>query len=58
MSYGKNEQFKRLREAVGRYHRLRKQLRKMEILSRKITFQEAPHPGRQKRLPGKVLGVN
>jgi hypothetical protein len=52
------EQFKRLKEAVGNYRRLRKQLRQMEILSRKIIFQEAPHPARQKRLPGKVLGVN
>lgn len=52
------EQFKRLKEAVGNYRRLRRQLKQMEALSRKIIFQEAPHPARQKRLSPKVLGVN
>ena len=52
------EQFKRLKEAVGNYRRLRKQLAEMERLSRKIIFNEAPHPSRRKRLPPKVLGVN
>ena len=52
------EQFKRLKDAVGNYRRLRKQLQQMEMLSRTIIFQEAPHPTRQKRLSRKVLGVN
>ena len=52
------EQFQRLQEAVGNYRQLRKQLKQMEALSRKIIFQEAPHPARQKRLSPKVLGVN
>ena len=52
------EQYKRLKEAVGNYRRLRKRLKQMETLSRKIIFQEAPHPARQKQLSAKVLGVN
>ena len=52
------EQFERLQEAVGNYRQLRNQLKQMEALSRKIIFQEAPHPARQKRLSSKVLGVN
>ena len=52
------EQFKRLKEAVGNYRRLRQQLKQMEMLSRKIIFQEAPHPARRKRLSSKVLGLN
>ena len=52
------EQFERLQQAVGNYRQLRKQLKQMEALSRKIIFQEAPHPARHKRLSPKVLGVN
>ena len=53
-----SNQFARLRAAVANYRQLRKQLKEMEKLSRKIIFQEAPHPARQKRLSAKVLGVN
>jgi len=52
------EQFQRMRQAVKQYRRVRKLLRQMEQLSRKIIFQEAPHPHRRKRLSGKVLGTN
>ena len=52
------EQFQRLNEAVSNYRRLRKQLKQMEKLSRRIIFEEAPHPARQKRLSRKVLGIN
>ena len=52
------QQFERLEEAVGNYRRLRKQLKQMEALSRKIIFQETPHPARQKHLSPKALGVN
>lgn len=52
------EQFTRLKEAVTNYRKLRKQLKQMEMLSRKIIFQEAPHLARQKRLSHKVLGFN
>jgi hypothetical protein len=52
------EQFTRLKEAVGNYRRLRKQLKQIEMLSRRIIFQETHHPLRQKRLSRKVLGVN
>lgn len=52
------EQFARLREAVGNYRRLRKQLAEMERISRRIIFNETPHPSRRKRLPAKVLGLN
>jgi hypothetical protein len=52
------EQFNRLKEAVANYRQLRKRLKKMEMLSRKIIFKEAPHPTRHKVLSPKVLGVN
>lgn len=52
------EQFQRLNQAVGNYRRLRNLLKKMERLSRRIIFEEAPHPARQKSLSRKVLGVN
>jgi len=52
------EQFARLKEAVENYRRLRKQLAEMERISRKIIFNEAPHPARRKRLSSKVLGLN
>lgn len=52
------EQFKRLKEAVANYRQLRKHLKELEALSRKIIFQEAPHPARQKRLSRRVLGTN
>lgn len=52
------EQFGRMTEAIGNYRRLRKQLKKMEQLSRKIIFQETPHERRRKKLSLKVLGLN
>ena len=52
------QQFKRIQQAVINYRRLRKRLQQMEMLSRKIIFQETPHPARQKRLSRKVLGLN
>ncbi len=52
------EQFVRMKEAVGNYRRLRRQLKEMEKLSRRIIFQVEPHPGRRKRLSGRVLGLN
>ena len=52
------EQFAKMKEAVGNYRQLRRQLGKMESLSRRIIFQSAPHPGRHKRLTHKVLGIN
>ena len=52
------EQFRQMREAVNNYRQVRRLLRQMEILSRKIIFQKAPHPRRRKRLSGKVLGIN
>ncbi len=51
------EQFGLLKDAVTNYRQLRKQLTKMEMLSRKIIFQQAPHPARRKRLSRKVLGL-
>jgi len=52
------EQFVRMKEAVGNYRLLRRQLKEMERLSRRIIFQVAPHPDRRKRLSQRVLGLN
>ena len=52
------EQFVRMKEAVGNYRLLRRQLKEMEKLSRRIIFQVEPHPGRRKRLSYRVLGLN
>jgi len=52
------EQFARMKEAVTNYRDLRRQLARMERLSRQIIFQLAPHPSRRKRLSQKVLGTN
>jgi hypothetical protein len=51
------EQFTQMKEAVGNYHRLRRQLSELEKLSRRIIFQSVPHPSRRKRLSQKVLGI-
>src|SRR5690349_18580817 len=52
------EQFGKMREAVVNYRQLRRQLRKMERLSRRMIFESHPHPSRRKRLSQKVLGTN
>lgn len=52
------EQFAHLKDAVGNYRNLRRQLQQMERLSRQIIFQMAPHNARHKRLSQKVLGIN
>jgi len=52
------EQFRLLQQATRNYRELRRLLHQMETLSRKIIFQNCPHPGRRKRLNQKVLGTN
>ncbi len=52
-----SEQFGPMKEAVGNYRKLRRQLRQLETLSRRIIFQSNPHPSRRKCLSQKVLGV-
>jgi hypothetical protein len=52
------EQFAHLKQAVGNYRNLRRQLQQMERLSRQIIFQTAPHNARQKLLSQKILGIN
>lgn len=52
------EQFAKMKEAISNYRQLRQHLRAMEKLSRRIIFQNAPHPHRLKRLTQKVLGTN
>lgn len=52
------EQFAHLKQAVGNYRNLRRQLQQMERLSRQIIFQTAPHNARHKYLSQKVLGIN
>jgi hypothetical protein len=51
------EQFAQMKAAVGNYRKLRRQLRQLEILSRRIIFQGLPHPSRRKRLSQKILGT-
>jgi len=53
-----SEQFAKMKEAVGNYRQLRRQLRKMENLSRRMIFSSYPHPHRRKSLSPKVLGTN
>jgi hypothetical protein len=53
-----SEQFAKMKEAVGNYRQLRRQLRKMENLSRRMIFSSNQHPHRRKRLTPKVLGTN
>ncbi len=50
-------QFDQMKEAVGNYRKLRRELRQLEQLSRRIIFQSFPHTGRHKRLSHKVLGL-
>lgn len=52
-----SEQFAKMKEAVGNYRRVRRQLRDLEKLSRRIIFQGLPHPSRRTRLSQKVLGT-
>src|SRR6266849_8869287 len=51
------EQFAKMREAIANYRRLRQQLNQMEILSRTMIFESAPHVSRLKSLSRKVLGT-
>ena len=53
-----SEQFARMKEAVGNYRQLRRQLRKMENLTRQMIFRSCPHPHRRKKLTSNVLGTN
>ena len=52
-----SEQFDELKEAVGNYQKLRRQIRELEKLARRIIFQGVPHPSRRKRLSQRVLGT-
>src|SRR5882672_8451896 len=51
------EQFEQMKAAVENYRLLRKQLRRMEEVSRKIIFLTTPHPNRRTSLSKKVLGI-
>lgn len=51
------EQFAQMKEAVANYRQLRRQLARLEQLSRRIIFQSTPHLGRRKQLSQKVLGL-
>jgi hypothetical protein len=52
------EQFQLLQQATHNYRQVRQLLHQMETLSRKIIFQDCPHPDRRKRLNQRVLGTN
>ena len=51
------EQFRKMRQAVGNYRQLRLLLKEMEKISRSLIFQTAPHTTRRKKLSPKVLGT-
>jgi hypothetical protein len=51
------EQFRKMRQAVGNYRQLRLLLKEMEKISRRLIFQTAPHTTRRKKLSPKVLGT-
>ena len=51
------EQFSKMRQAVGNYRQLRLLLKEMEKVSRSMIFQTAPHTTRHKKLSRKVLGT-
>jgi len=51
------EQFRKMRQAVGNYRQLRLLLKEMEKISRSLIFQTAPHTTRRKKLSRKVLGT-
>ncbi len=51
------EQFAKMKEAVGNYRTLRRQLSEIEKVSRQIIFQSTPHPSRHKHLSQSVLGT-
>lgn len=51
------EQFSKMRQAVGNYRQLRLLLKQMEKISRSMIFQTAPHTNRHKKLSRKVLGI-
>ena len=52
-----SEQFSKLKDAVGNYRKLRRQIGELEKLSRRIIFESLPHPSRRKRLSQKALGT-
>ena len=52
-----SEQFLDMKEATANYRHLRQLLKQMERVSRKILFEQHPHPARHKRLSPKVLGT-
>ena len=51
------EQFRKMRQAVGNYRQLRLLLKEMEKISRSLIFQTTPHTARRKKLSRKVLGT-
>jgi hypothetical protein len=51
------EQFRKMRQAVGNYRQLRLLLKEMEKISRSLIFQTAPHTTRRKKLSRNVLGT-
>ena len=51
------DQFAQMKQATSNYRKLRQQIKRMERLSRRIIFQNNPHPSRHKRLSQKVLGT-
>jgi hypothetical protein len=51
------EQFRKMRQAVGNYRQLRLLLKEMEKISRSMIFQTTPHTARRKKLSRKVLGT-
>jgi hypothetical protein len=51
------EQYEALRQAIDNWKELESILRQMQLLSRKMIFENLPNPPRRKRLGKKVLGL-
>jgi hypothetical protein len=46
-----------MKKAIANQRKLRQHLRQLELISRRIIFQNSPHQARRKRLSRNVLGL-
>lgn len=52
------EQYLAMKQAIENWHNLQDILGRMQVLSRRMIFENLPEPPRRKRLTKKVLGLN
>ena len=51
------EQFEWLQQAIANWRQVQHTLKEMQRLSRRMLFENLPHPPRRKRLGKRVLGL-